>query len=143
MSDNDNMQVTLLALETELRAAFAEAGRPTSASEERAIFRHTRFVARAVYVHVYHERLGYGPRGLIESKAREEFPLPPRKVLREEPVPQQVYAHPRYRVVDGVAQVQDGPSTRWRAVDGIGNAAFDLMRHLLDLHDNPERDVPE
>jgi hypothetical protein len=77
--------------------------------------------------------------------AARVFPLPPKKVLREEPVPGSTW--PLYRLRDGVVEqtVDDGRSrfpTRWFALSAVPVLLTGVMRHLLDLHDNPFREVP-
>jgi hypothetical protein len=68
------------------------------------------------------------------------FPLPPRKVLREEPLPGTEW--PRFRVAGGVPEVQLCDGACWcRAV--IHHNDFSLMRHVLDLHDNPFKEVAQ
>jgi hypothetical protein len=75
-----------------------------------------------------------------ERWARKHFPLT-RKVLREEPVPGTEW--PKYRVVvDGRPEAKEAAQCGWRWVDAIGttDSGLALMRHLLDLHDNPYRE---
>jgi hypothetical protein len=104
------------------------------------IHEYTMRVAREVSVW----RGGYAPpklHHLEERLARDVFPLPPKRVLREEPVPGSIKI--LYRVQDGVLQ-QSYPHLpgHWE-VATVSPRDFALMRHALDLHDNPYREEPQ
>lgn len=76
-----------------------------------------------------------------KQKAEALFPLPPKLVLREEPVPGT--STPLYRVREGMLEVAAAHDDDlvWLRVDTIWAPELDLMRHALDLHDRPYREV--
>ena len=75
-----------------------------------------------------------------EAYARLLYPLPARtrQVLREEPVPNGQADWLRYRWHEGQLQSQGTRGDPWYAAY-VEPSDFALMRHALDLHDNPYR----
>jgi hypothetical protein len=77
------------------------------------------------------------------AAAAERYPLPKRtrRVLREEPVPG--YSAPTFRCRDGKVEWSHASHHGWQPYLAVGTDNFSLLRHLLDLHDNPCREVEE
>lgn len=79
--------------------------------------------------------------GYVEQWARKALPLPTRtrQVLREEPVPGTVI--PVFRVCAAQLEVQRNDGS-WARYDVLGHNLA-VMRHALDLYDNPYRTLEE
>jgi hypothetical protein len=97
-------------------------------------------VARAAEIHYRHTLHGYD-RGTCEREAAVRYPLPPKKVLREEPVPGTDW--PLYRWHPSARTLETAPQGQvWRSAIIPANR-LDVMRLAVDLHDNPYREEPQ
>lgn len=98
--------------------------------------------AREAYIEAAHDAQGGG---LKFPSVRYPLPKRTKKVLREEPVGL-VANGPGlyYRWVDGYLECgTPGVVSSWRKVHAIDNGprGFALMRHAINLHDNPYRTI--
>lgn len=91
--------------------------------------------------HAFAEVRSGRSRSAAEGEARHFNPLPKRtrQVLREEPEPGR--SHPIYRWQGGHLEQSSGDLMWTRCSISSWDTA--LMRHALDLHDNPYRTVEE
>lgn len=84
---------------------------------------------------------GFGRYGLRPTRERAVqsylMPTRTREVLREEPLPNGD-REPPFRVKGGTLEWCVSPG-RWITYGSISAGDFALMRHALDLHDNPTR----
>jgi hypothetical protein len=108
---------------------------------EAAVHRFAMLVAQAVYVST---RLEDEPdQAWIEACAREVYPLPPKRVLREEPDP---HGNNRWRVFDNEVQWWSVVRGGWMTVGAHDSGpALTAERAILiaDLLREPSREVPD
>ena len=138
----------LARLEEELLGIILAPSRIDNQKVMEAVYRTIMLVAREVWVDgTFHTPRGdllhsFGEAQAEEAvaAARERFPLT-KRVLREEPVPGSSQSWPLYRWRDDHLEEAYGYST-WESCDVPGENVL-LMRHALDLHDNPYKEVPD
>jgi hypothetical protein len=133
-------------MEGVLRAVLLTGG---SSGEEMvsAIHRHTMLVAREGFVHgckYMAPSITFAPNlPRWKCAASDDFPLPPKKVLREVPVPGT--DSPRFRFNDGALEANEGWG--WQALNGSRQIDFTITPERIilwkSLLDNPYTEVPD
>jgi hypothetical protein len=78
-----------------------------------------------------------------EDVAATRFPLPPKRVLREEPVPGASMDEILYRWDDGELLRRGPLSGGWERAGTVDAHRLDLMRHAIDLAKRPYREEPQ
>lgn len=125
------------SIEEQLReriAAHLKIGSMEPLGEQVAL---SRIMADVGVALVLARREGYRLVSCCTLTSTEAYPLPKRirRVLREEPVPDGGVV--LFRVIAGQLQVAPDDGSRWEPYRVMPSVA--LMRHALDLYDNPYR----